>query len=581
MKKIVTSAIALLLAVNICGCTINQPNETTEQTPLGTLPSSDQTAETASSCVSTSETASASLQTSDTQTAAQTDPVTPHPLGKRIDFSYGAAANGKPHQISLNNQKYFDSLDGVDALALDTKTEEKVLYLTFSCGYELNGNTKKIVDILDEKNVDAAFFCALNFYRRNPELIKEMIAEGHILGNHTMDVPAISKATAEELTSAIETLDRYVLDTYGYDCKYFSFASGAYTEEALKVVSELGHHIIFWSLSYADWDTENPMGYEKAFSTVTERLHPGAVIMLHSNSPDNAAILGDFIDYARASGYTFRTLDEYYRETPQKPSEGGNTGESPTVSSGYSVYDPENLRSLSEESHPYVFGAAKDGRPHEASLSNQAYFDSLENVSALAVDTKTTEKVLYLTFDCGYEYNNNTAKIIDILDEKNVDAAFFCTLPFIKKNDATVRMMLAGGHTVGNHSTTHPVFTTITRTQMAKELYDVDIYLKDNFGYDCEYFRFPTGEYSENSLELATSVGHRSIFWSIAYSDWDTENQKSYEEAFETVTSRLHSGAVILLHAVSDTNVEILADFIDYARAEGYTFQTLDDYFKK
>ncbi len=569
MKKIVTSAIALLLAANICGCTVNQPYETTEQTPLGTLPTAQTT--------NTSETTVSQTTTEQTQTTAK-NPDLPPVSNTRKEFSYGAAKNGKPHQISLDNQKYFDSLEGVDALALDTKTSEKVLYLTFSCGYELNGNTKKIVDILDEKNVDAAFFCALNFYRKNPALIQEMIAEGHILGNHTMDVPDVSKASAEELIRAIETLDTYLLDTYGYDCTYYSFPSGIYTEKALYTVASLGHHIVFWSLSYADWDTENPIGYEKAFQTVTERLHPGAVIMLHPNSSDNVAILGDFIDYARANGYTFKTLDDYYNENPQKPSQSGNT-EIPTVSSGYPVYDPENLRGLSEEGHPYVFGAAKNGRPHEASLSNQAYFDSLKNVSALAVDTKTEEKVLYLTFDCGYEYNNNTAKIIDILDEKNVDAAFFCTLPFIKKNDATVRKMLAGGHIVGNHSTTHPVFTTIPRTQMAKELYDVDIYLKENFDYDCEYFRFPTGEYSENSLELATSVGHHSIFWSIAYSDWDTENQKSYEEAFETVTERLHSGAVILLHAVSDTNVEILADFIDYARAEGYTFKTLDDYF--
>ncbi|MBQ8496084.1 MAG: polysaccharide deacetylase family protein [Clostridia bacterium] len=588
MKKIYQSAIALLLAASMCGCTANG-NTQTEETPLCTLPqdttSVEETVSTETTSSETSQTTTSfqtttSVHTTQT-TTGQTTVIPSDPKNARKEFSYGAAKNGKPHQISVDNQAYFDSLKNVSALALDTKTEEKVIYLTFSCGYEYNGNTKKIVDILNEKNVDAAFFCALKFYQKNPDLIREMIEEGHILGNHTMDYPDVSKATAAELTAAIGTLDRYLADTYGYDCKYFSFPSGTYTENALSLVSGLGHHIVFWSLSYADWDTENPIGYEKALKTVTERLHPGAVVMLHPVSADNVAILGDFIDYARQNGYTFKTLDDYFNENSQKPSENEGKTEIPTVSAGYTVYDPENLRGLSEEKVPYSFGVGTNGKPPKASLDNQARFDSMNNVSALAVDTKTEEKVLYLTFDCGYEYKTNTSLILDILEEKDVDAAFFCTLSFLEKNKSTSRKMIEDGHIVGNHSATHPVFPDISRTEMAKELYDVDQYLRQNFGYDCNYFRFPTGAYSESALELATSVGHHSVFWSVAYADWDTENQKSYDEAFETVTSRLHSGAVILLHAVSDTNVEILADFIDYARAEGYTFKTLDDYFVK
>lgn len=568
MKKIYTSAIALLLAASMCGCSASE-NMPTDTTPLGTLPSSDtQTAETTSSVETTSHTTATSSQWETTEsTSAETSGETASPLGKKIEFSFGVAKNGKPHQISVDNQAYFDSLEDVSALALDTKSEEKVLYLTFSCGYEYNGNTQKIVDILNEKNVDAAFFCAPGFYQKNTDLVKEMIASGHTLGNHTTAYSDISKTTAEELSAAIGSLNTYLAEAYGYDCKYFSFHSGAYTEEALRVVSSLGYRSIFWSLAYADWDTKNPIGYEKAFQTVTDRLHPGAVIMLHPVYDDNTAILADLIDYARENGYTFRTLDDYFDGETQSPSEG------------YTVYDPENLRGLSEEKVPYSFGVGKNGDPPKTSLDNQAYFDSLSGVSAVAVDTKTEEKVLYLTFDCGYEYKNNTSLILDILEEKDVDAAFFCTLSFLQNNPATARKMIEDGHIVGNHSKTHPVFPDISRTEMAQELYAVDAYLNQNFGYDCEYFRFPTGAYSESSLELATSVGYHSVFWSVAYEDWDTQNQKSYDEAFETVTSRLHSGAVILLHTVSDTNVEMLAALIDYARAEGYTFKTLDDYF--
>ena len=202
----------------------------------------------------------------------------------------------------------------------------------------------------------------------------------------------------------------------------------------------------------------------------------------------------------------------------------------------------------------------------------------MKNVSALALDTKTTDKVIYLTFDCGYEYNNNTAKILDILKEKKVSAAFFCTLSFIKNQPATTGRMISEGHIVGNHSTTHPTFPYISRTEMAKELYGVDEYLKKNFGYENKYFRFPTGGFSESALELCTSLGYRSVFWSMAYSDWDTANQMGHDAALETVCSRIHPGAVILLHAVSDDNVSILAEFIDYAQAKGYTFACLDDY---
>ena len=586
MNKKHISVAALLLSAILCSCSADQ---TLSTDTIATLPAQTTAfTETSSETTSFFETEQTTAQTTQkpfipiVPSSGYTvhDPENLRGLSeKRVEFSFGVAKNGKPSEVSLQNQAYFDSLKNVSALALDTKTEEKVIYLTFSCGYEYEGRTQKIVDILKEKDVDAAFFCALKFYQKNPALVNQMIRDGHILGNHTMDYPDVSKASRTELADAIYTLDKYLADTYDYDCRYFSFPSGTYTENALELVSSLGHRAVFWSLSYSDWDTENPIGYEKAFQTVTERLHPGAVVMLHPLSSDNVAILGDFIDYARAEGYTFRSLDAYFGEASSRPSQGENAGEIPSVSNGYTVYDPENLRGLSEKKVEFSFGVAEGGKPSYVSVNNQAYFDSLENVKALTLDTKSEEKVIYLTFDCGYEYKSNTKKIVDILNEKDVEAAFFCTLSFLQKNGSTVRKMIEGGHIVGNHSTTHPVFPDISRTEMAGELYEVDHYLKEKFDYECRYFRFPTGAYSESALELATSVGHRSVFWSIAYADWDTENQKSYEEAFRTVTDRLHPGAVILLHSVSDTNVAILADFIDYARAEGYTFKTLDDYF--
>lgn len=245
----------------------------------------------------------------------------------------------------------------------------------------------------------------------------------------------------------------------------------------------------------------------------------------------------------------------------------------------YTVVDVENARGIDNTKHGFGFGAAKNGKPHEISVNNQKRFDGYENIEALALDTVSTDKRMYLTFDCGYEYKNLTVDILDILKEKNVKVAFFVTLSYIKNNPEKVDRMIKEGHIVGNHSATHPVFPDISRTKMAEELYKVDEYLQKHFNYESDYFRFPTGAYSENALELVTSVGYKSIFWSVAHGDYDTANQPSVQKTFDTVTGRYHPGAVILLHASSQSNVDALSDMIDEAHTQGYTFKSLDDYY--
>lgn len=241
----------------------------------------------------------------------------------------------------------------------------------------------------------------------------------------------------------------------------------------------------------------------------------------------------------------------------------------------FKVEDPENTRGLSTEKVGYSYGVAKDGEPHATSVNNQKYFTD-NGFNALALDTTTPEKVLYLTFDCGYE-NGYTAKILDTLKEKNVPAAFFCTLPQVKDNPELIARMINEGHIVGNHSVKHPSFPTLTRLRMAEEIKGMDDYLRTNFGYSEPFFRFPMGEYSDCALDLVGSLGYKSVFWSVAYADWDLDNQKGADYAFQTVTARLHPGAVILLHSVSPDNAEALARIIDWAQGEGYTFRSLRD----
>ncbi len=247
------------------------------------------------------------------------------------------------------------------------------------------------------------------------------------------------------------------------------------------------------------------------------------------------------------------------------------TGFEPLPKINFPVVDPDNLKGLSTETYNHSYGVSKNGIPHEISVNNQKFY---EKYGGICLDT-TGEKIIYLTFDCGYE-NGCTEKILNTLKEKEVTAAFFVTLSNVKQNPELIARMINDGHIVGNHSDTHPNFSKITRTQMAKEIENLDNYLREHFGYSSPFFRFPEGACSESALELVQSVGYTSVFWSSAYADWDISNPKGKQYAFDTVTSRLHPGCVLLLHAVSQDNADALGDIIDYAKAQGYEFKSLE-----
>lgn len=248
------------------------------------------------------------------------------------------------------------------------------------------------------------------------------------------------------------------------------------------------------------------------------------------------------------------------------------TGLEPLPERDLPVVDPENVRGLSGVAINHSYGVSRNGVPHEISVNNQKIY---EKYDALCLDT-SGEKVIYLTFDCGYE-NGCTEKILDTLKEKNVPAAFFVTLPHVKSCPQLIARMINEGHIVGNHSVNHPNFSTISRTQMVEEIEGLDNFLRTQFGYSAPFFRFPEGACSESALDLVQNLGFESVFWSSAYADWDTTNLKGKQYAFETVTSRLHPGCVLLLHAVSPDNAEALGDIIDYAVSQGYQFKSLSE----
>ena len=249
------------------------------------------------------------------------------------------------------------------------------------------------------------------------------------------------------------------------------------------------------------------------------------------------------------------------------------TGFKPLEKRNFTVSDPDNSRGLSTEKICHSFGVAKDGEANDISKNAQKYFDE-KNFDAVTLDTVTKKKVMYLTFDCGYE-NGYTMKILDVLKEKNVPAAFFCTLHEMEQNPDIIARAINAGHIVGNHTNTHPSMDEISRMQMTDEIKAFDDYLREHFGYSALYFRFPKGEYSDCALDLVSSLGYTSVFWSLAYSDWDLDNQKGKDYAVETVSARFHPGAVILLHSISPDNAAALPEIIDKAREQGYEFRAL------
>lgn len=215
----------------------------------------------------------------------------------------------------------------------------------------------------------------------------------------------------------------------------------------------------------------------------------------------------------------------------------------------------------------------QEGKPPVAN----ATADYLRQYNAYYADI-TEEKVLYLTFDAGYE-NGNTEAILDALKKHQVPATFFLVGNYIETSPDLVRRMVAEGHTVGNHTYHHPDMSKIsTADAFQKELTDMEAAYEQVIGQPMKhYYRPPQGKYSEANLKMAKDFGYYTFFWSLAYVDWYEDKQPTKEEAFKKLIGRIHPGAIVLLHSTSKTNGEILDELLTKWEDMGYTFRSLDD----
>lgn len=192
----------------------------------------------------------------------------------------------------------------------------------------------------------------------------------------------------------------------------------------------------------------------------------------------------------------------------------------------------------------------------------------------------SSEKVLYLTFDAGYE-NGYTAEILDVLKKHQVPAAFFLVGDYLERNADLVRRMVHEGHIVGNHTASHPDMSKISdKAAFASQLQEVETLFQEITGKELpKYYRPPQGVYSETNLQHAMELGYSTVFWSLAYADWDNNKQPTREYALDKLLSRTHNGAVILLHATSKTNAEILDELLTTWKQQGYRFASIDKLF--
>ena len=214
-------------------------------------------------------------------------------------YGQGTAVDGRnrPEGALMFNSRYGD----LDAFALSA--DESRIIITFDQGYE-NGYTGMILDTLKEKGVKAIFFLTGDYARKEPELVRRMIDEGHMIGNHGMTHASLPKLSDDEARKEIMSLHDYVLDNYGYEMQYFRCPCGEYSEHALELIHQCGYKTLFWSYAYVDWKTDSQPSPAEGLARLSASAHGGEILLLHSVSETNARILGEAIDSFRDKGFT-------------------------------------------------------------------------------------------------------------------------------------------------------------------------------------------------------------------------------------------------------------------------------------
>ena len=225
---------------------------------------------------------------------------------KKIEWGIKRNDNHNQPDLGSTNKKIIDEANGI---AMGNKDSKKV-YLTFDMGYEA-GYTPKILEVLKQNGVNATFFITAHYVNSQPDLVQQMINEGHIIGNHTVNHKSMPTLTNEQIKSEVMNLHTAIYDKFGYEMKYMRPPKGEYSESSIAYCNTLGYTTVMWSFAYDDWD-ENKQGREDyGKKKIIDNIHNGAVLLLHGTSKDNANILDYCIKEIKNMGYEFASLDEF------------------------------------------------------------------------------------------------------------------------------------------------------------------------------------------------------------------------------------------------------------------------------
>ena len=225
---------------------------------------------------------------------------------EKFSWSFNSAKNNQPSTTEPHYQELLKKYGGFYI----GDTSKKEVYLTFDNGYE-NGYTETVLNVLKEKDVPAAFFVTGHYLQTEQDLVNRMVDEGHIVGNHSFHHPSLPEVSDERFVRELESLKSLYEEVTGSkDMRYLRPPQGTFSERSLAKSEELGYTNVFWSFAYKDWIIQEQKGWKYAYDSVMNKIHPGAVMLLHSVSSDNAEALPKIIEELESQGYTFKSLDD-------------------------------------------------------------------------------------------------------------------------------------------------------------------------------------------------------------------------------------------------------------------------------
>ena len=243
-----------------------------------------------------------SIKTENQEIATSTETLS----NKKIGWGIKRNDNHEQPDLGKTNLQLLQEGQGI---ALGNK-EKKYVYLTFDEGYEA-GYTPQILKTLKENQVVATFFITAHYVNTQPELVKQMIDEGHIVGNHTVNHKSMPDLTDEKIKTEIMDLHQVIYEKFGYEMKYIRPPMGEYSQRTLAITQNLGYKTVMWSFAYQDWDEKNQPNEQESLKKILDNTHNGEIILLHGNSKTNTNNLGEMIQKIKEQGYEFKSLDEF------------------------------------------------------------------------------------------------------------------------------------------------------------------------------------------------------------------------------------------------------------------------------